>query len=76
MKYRQAMGEKREIICLTKIDAISNDEVLKFQQYFEKQLDKKVLAISAVSGKNIDKLKTVMSSSIFRDRSESSILLQ
>ena len=51
---------KREIICLTKIDAMSEDEIKTFHDFFENQLDKKILPISSVSGKNIDMLKHLM----------------
>lgn len=60
MKYNEEMANKKEIICLTKIDAMSDEEIQKFQNFFEEQLDKKVLAISAVSGRSIDKLKELM----------------
>ena len=66
-KYKTKMLEKKEIICLTKIDAMTDQEISKFQTYFEQQLDKKVLPISGVSGKNIDTLKSLM----FRVQQES-----
>jgi GTP-binding protein len=59
-KYSEALASKRELVCLTKIDAMSEEEIAKFQNFFEKQLDKKVLPISGVSGRNIDILKTLM----------------
>jgi len=59
-KYNPALLNKKEIICLTKIDAMSEEEIQKFQAFFEEQLDRKVLPISAVSGKNIDLLKRLM----------------
>lgn len=59
-KYSEALANKREIVCLTKIDAMSEEEIAKFQSFFEKQLDKKVLPISGVSGRNIDTLKSLM----------------
>lgn len=59
-KYSEEMANKREIVCLTKIDAMSEEEIQKFQDFFEKQLDKKVLPISGVSGRNIDTLKSLM----------------
>lgn len=60
LKYNDKMGEKREIVCLTKIDAMTEEEIQRFQDFFESQLDKKVLAISAVSGRSLDKLKSLM----------------
>ncbi len=59
-KYSEEIGNKREIICLTKIDALSDEEIGKIQVYFEQELDKKVLPISAVSGRNVDTLKSLM----------------
>ncbi|MBL6988272.1 MAG: GTPase ObgE [Bacteriovoracaceae bacterium] len=60
LKYSANLRLKKEIICLTKIDAMSDEEVQNFQKYFEGQLDKNVLPISAVSGKNIERLKHLM----------------
>ena len=59
-KYNEDIGNKKEIICLTKIDALSDEEIDKIKVYFETELDKKVLPISAVSGRNIDVLKALM----------------
>ncbi len=59
-KYSEDLAFKRELVCLTKIDAMTEDEIKKFQTFFEEQLDKKVLPISGVSGKNIDQLKALM----------------
>lgn len=59
-KYSENLENKREIVCLTKIDAMTDEEILKFQKFFEEQLDKKVLPISGVSGRNIDNLKALM----------------
>lgn len=60
LKYSEKLANKKEIVCLTKTDAMSDEEISKIQVYFEEQLDRKVLPISAVSGKNIDRLKTLM----------------
>lgn len=59
-KYSEELINKRELVCLTKIDALSDEEIKKYQTFFEEQLDKKVLPISGVSGKNIDVLKSLM----------------
>lgn len=59
-KYSDELVKKRELVCLTKIDAMTDEEIKKFQDFFEEQLDKLVLPISGVSGKNIDKLKSLM----------------
>jgi GTP-binding protein len=60
IKYSEKLGLKKEIICLTKIDAMSDEELQTFQSHFQEQLDKKVLPISSVSGRNLDKLKQLM----------------
>ena len=44
------------------------EDIEKFIHYFESELDKKVLAISSVSGKNIDKLKSLMLSTVKAQR--------
>lgn len=60
LKYEDTIAQKREIVCLTKIDAMTEEEIQKFVSYMEENLDKKVLPISSVSGRNIDKLKELM----------------
>jgi GTP-binding protein len=59
-KYSEDLSWKKEIVCLTKIDAMTEEEIAKFQKFFEEQLDRKVLPISAVSGRNIETLKSLM----------------
>lgn len=59
-KYSEGLAHKRELVCLTKIDAMTDEEIKKFQDFFEEQLDKKVLTISGVAGKHIDELKALM----------------
>ena len=59
-KYNENMLNKKEIICLTKTDAMSESEIENIQNLFQEQLDKLVLPISSVSGKNIDQLKSLM----------------
>lgn len=59
-KYSEDLALKREIVCLTKIDAMTEEEIKKFQDFFEEQLDKKVMVISGVSGRNIQDLKSLM----------------
>jgi len=63
-KYNEDLLNKKEIICLTKIDAMTKDEIEKHISYFEEQLDKKVLPLSSVSGENIEVLKSLMLKSI------------
>jgi len=55
-KYKEELLLKKEVICLTKIDAMTEEEITKYKHFFEEQLDKKVLCISSVSRQDIDKL--------------------
>jgi GTP-binding protein len=59
-KYDTDLLNKREIVCLTKIDAMTEEEIEKFRTFMETNLDRKVLPVSAVSGRNIDVLKQLM----------------
>ena len=59
-RYGKHLQDKQELICLTKIDALTDEKIEQYQQYFARQLQKKVLPISAVSGRNIDMLKRLM----------------
>ena len=59
-KFNPDLLNKKEIVCLTKIDAMTEDEIEKFRSHMEEQLDRKVLPISGVSGRNIDLLKQLM----------------
>lgn len=67
-RYSEKMMDKREIICLTKIDAMTEEEISKIQDFFEDSLDKRVLPISSVSGRNIDMLKSLMYQSLERGK--------
>lgn len=60
LKYKEAVAHKPEIVCLTKIDAMSEEDIERFQKTMEEHTDKKVLPISSVSGRNIELLKTIM----------------
>lgn len=59
-KFNPELLNKKEIVCLTKIDAMTEEEIEKFRSTMEEQLDRKVLPISGVSGRNIDLLKQLM----------------
>jgi len=59
-KFNQDLLSKKEIVCLTKIDAMTEEEIEKFRSHMELQIDRKVLPISGVSGRNIDILKQLM----------------
>jgi GTP-binding protein len=60
IRFRDDIKYKPEIVCLTKIDAMTEEEINKFVVEMESQLDKKVLPISSVSGLNLDVLKRIM----------------
>lgn len=59
-KYSESLSLKKEIVCLTKTDAMSDEEIKKYQDFFEEQLDRKVLPISSVSGDKTNELINVM----------------
>ncbi|MFA5583500.1 MAG: GTPase ObgE [Bacteriovoracaceae bacterium] len=59
-KFNPELLNKKEIVCLTKIDAMTEEEIEKFRSHMEEQLDRKVLPISGVSGRNIELLKQLM----------------
>tara|TARA_R110000868_G_scaffold352080_1_gene613315 strand:+ start:297 stop:1301 length:1005 start_codon:yes stop_codon:yes gene_type:complete len=67
-KYSDKMMTKPEIICLTKIDAMTEEEITKIQKFFEEALDKKVLPLSSVSGRNVDIIKALMLQSLGRGK--------
>lgn len=74
-KYNEDLLNKKELVCLTKIDAMTDEEVNKFVTFFEENLDKKVLPISSVSGKSIGELKGLLSRLLSgpEDEKESSV---
>lgn len=59
-KYNKALENKKELVCLTKIDALSEKEIERYVTFFEESLQKKVLPISAVAKKNISTLTRLM----------------
>ena len=59
-KYNKDLLDKKELVCLTKTDAMTEEEIAKFVSFFEQNLDRKVLPISSVSGKSIDDLKGLL----------------
>ena len=60
LKYQQDLADKKEIVCLTKTDAMTEEEIENFQSFFTKNLSQIILPISSVSGKNLDTLKILM----------------
>lgn len=59
-KFNPELLNKKEIVCLTKIDAMTEEEIERFRSSMEEQLDRKVLPISGISGRNIELLKQLM----------------
>jgi GTP-binding protein len=59
-KYNEDLLNKKELVCLTKIDAMTEEEIEKYVNFFEEQIDRKVLPVSTVSGKNVGLLKSLM----------------
>ncbi len=59
-QYNPDLIDKKEIVCLAKTDAMNDEEISRFENFFEEQLGKKVLPISATSGRNIETLKRLM----------------
>ncbi len=59
-KFNPELLLKKEIVCLTKIDAMTEEEIERFRSHMEIQLDRKVLPVSGISGRNIDILKQLM----------------
>ncbi|MBL7663630.1 MAG: GTPase ObgE [Bacteriovoracaceae bacterium] len=59
-KFSPEFLEKKELVCLTKIDAMTEEEIDRFKKVLEEHLDKKILPISGISGRNIDVLKPLM----------------
>ena len=49
---------------------MTEEEITRFQNFFEEQLDRKVMPISGVSGRNIDQLKALMIKCIDADKEE------
>jgi GTP-binding protein len=60
LAYKDNLALKKEIVCITKIDAMSEEEISKFKDALEAHIDRKVMVISSVSGRNLDKLKILM----------------
>lgn len=67
-KYSEKMLDKIEIVCLTKIDAMTEEEITKIQSFFEEALDRRVLPLSSVSGRNVDMLKSLMYQSLSKGK--------
>lgn len=60
LKFSEKLRNKKEIVCLTKIDAMTDEEIKKFQEAMEDEIQRKVLPISSVSKLNIDELINLM----------------
>ncbi|MEM6812244.1 MAG: GTPase ObgE [Pseudomonadota bacterium] len=53
-QYGAGLSDKKEIIALTKIDAVNEDEVLEKTKEFEKEIGQKPFVISSVAQQNIN----------------------
>ncbi len=61
LKYDDGiLDKKKELVCLTKIDAMTEEEIERFTSVLSKHIDRKVLAISSVSGRNLEQVKHLM----------------
>ena len=59
-RHRQGPIGKRELVCLTKTDALDEGRVRRFADFLEKRLERRVLPLSCVSGRNVPELKALM----------------
>ncbi|MGR3310984.1 MAG: GTPase ObgE [Candidatus Brocadiales bacterium] len=62
--YNPEVAKRTEIIVANKIDLLDNETGLARVQYLENQLLKRIYPISAVTGKNIDKLKKAVANAL------------
>lgn len=63
-RHDAALLDKREIVCLSKTDALREDEVRAFQDLFREQVGVVPLAVSAVARRGIGRLKALMAGSL------------
>ena len=59
-QYDPTLLARKEIVCLTKVDALTPEAVAPFTALFEQQLQKRVLPLSSAAGHNLDTLKTLI----------------
>ena len=69
LSYSKALGKKKEIIVLNKIDLDSDGEIVK---KIKKKLRKRVLTISAATGKGIKELSETLFKSVQKQKESSS----
>jgi GTP-binding protein len=62
--FSDELAMKEEIVCITKTDAMTDEEEQLYVATLEENLQKKVLPISSVTGKNIEKLKFIISKTL------------
>ena len=58
--YGGGLLNKKEIVCLSKADARSENDIREYRDFFQRALGRSVLPISSASQKNIDVLKHLM----------------
>ncbi len=64
------LNERKQLVVLNKIDTLSADAIGKIQAQFKKELGYEPMAISAVTGKNVDKLLFEIGKYIFSAEDE------
>lgn len=65
------LSDRKQILVLNKIDALSADELKKIKMQFKKKTGEEPFAISAVAGINIKELVQNLSKLLFQEESES-----
>ncbi len=64
-----ALSTRPQIVVLNKSDTLSEEEVIRLTQQFEKKLGHKPIVISAVSGKNIKELIVKIAEQLYKEES-------
>lgn len=62
-----ALSTRPQIVVLNKADTLSEEDLIRLTQQFEKKLGKKPLVVSAVSGKNIKDLIIKIADQLYKD---------
>ncbi len=56
-QYKKSLLDLPEIICLSKVEVLQEQDLAKLHQELEKELDQEILLISSVAQKNLNQLK-------------------
>lgn len=62
------LSEREQIVALTKIDLLSNEQIEKYKQQFRKKYNVEVYAISAVTGKNMNDFLKLVADKILKSK--------